>query len=74
MVFVSVHEHGGRSTAKFIYTMDFLLVLGLPRSLLCNKFMSLEYTDLLTYVTLVALADPSSPSLGGKYRHKPQLM
>ena len=54
--------------------MDFLLVLDLPRSPLCNKFMSPEHTDLLTSVILVALADPSSPSLGGKCRRKPWLM
>lgn len=29
MVFVYLCEHGGPSTAKLIYTMDFLLVLDL---------------------------------------------
>lgn len=65
MVFVSLCERGGLSTAKLIYTMDFLLMLDLPCSLLGNKFMSPEHMDLLASVMLVALADPSSPSLGG---------
>lgn len=73
MVFVSVHKCGGLSPAKLIYTMDFLLVLDLPCFPLHNKFMSPEHTDLLTSVILVALTDPSSPSLGGKCRHKPWL-
>lgn len=73
MVFVSLHERGGLSAAKLIYMMGFLLALHLPCSPLPNKFMSPEHTDLLTSVLLVALADPSSPSLGGKCRHKPWL-
>lgn len=52
---LSLHE----CTAKLIYTMDFLLVLGLPHSPLGNKSMSPEHADLLTSVMLVALADPS---------------
>lgn len=64
-VFVSLSEREGLSTAKLIYTMDFLLGVELPCSPLGDKFMSPKHTDLLTLVMLVALADPRSPSLGG---------